>query len=317
MNQQNTFPSSLPLATIVSAFGPDLEFNKSLSELTSYRTGGSAKYFLSAQTIGDITRAVNSAIRLGIPHFILGGGTNLLISDLGYDGLVVKVDVTGISLADATTIRCGAGEQLGALVSFASEHSLSGLEFAAGIWGTVGGAIYGNAGAFGGEIGPKVSQLSLVEKDGRIRTISASECRFGYRDSFLKSTHEVVAEAHFTLQPGDAGQIRAKVNEILAARDGKHPNDGLSAGCFFKNIPDPKEKFGKLPAGRLLDEIGAKGMSVGGARVFDKHANIIVNTGTATSKDIRQLADILKQKVYERFGITLEEEVIQVGRFVE
>ena len=107
----------------------------------------------------------------------------------------------------------------------------------------------------------------------------------------------------------------AKVREILAARDGKHPNDGLSAGCFFKNIPDPKEKFGKLPAGKLLEEIGAKGMAVGGAKVFDKHANIIVNTGAATSKEIRQLADILKEKVKARFGIELQEEVIQLGRF--
>jgi UDP-N-acetylmuramate dehydrogenase len=306
---------NLPIATLVASFGPDLEFAKELAPMTSYQTGGRAKYFISARSAGEITRAVKAAERLGFPHFILGGGTNLLVSDEGFDGIIIKVDVTGISVETPDSIRCGAGEQLMALVDFATEHSLSGLEFAAGIWGTVGGAIYGNAGAFGGEIGPLAAQLTLVDAHGVVRTVGPEECRFAYRDSFLKESHEVVVDALFALRPGDRVRIAAKVAEILAARDGKHPNDGLSAGCFFKNIPDPKEKFGKLPAGRLLDEIGAKGMSVGGAKVFDKHANIIVNTGTATSKEIRQLADILKEKVKAKFGIELQEEVIQIGRF--
>lgn len=310
-----TSTQNLPMATLLASFGPDLEFAKDLAPMTSYQTGGKAKYYISVRSAGEITRAVKAAERLGIPNFVLGGGTNLLVSDSGYDGIVVKVDVVGITLETSDTIRCGAGEQLMALVEFAAAHSLSGLEFAAGIWGTVGGAIYGNAGAFGGEIGPLTTELTLVDHAGAVRAVGADYCRFGYRDSYLKTTHEVVVEALFKLRSGDHQAIEGKVKEVLAARDGKHPNDGMSAGCFFKNIPDPKEKFGKLPAGKLLDEIGAKGMAVGGAKVFDKHANIIVNTGTATSKEIRQLADILKEKVKARFGIELQEEVIQLGRF--
>jgi UDP-N-acetylmuramate dehydrogenase len=305
----NFTTQKLPIATLVASFGPDLEFAKELAPMTSYQTGGRARYFISARSAGAITRAVQSAERLEIPHFILGGGTNLLVSDEGFDGIVIKVDVTGISVEGAESIRCGAGEQLMALVDFATENSLSGLEFAAGIWGTVGGAIYGNAGAFGGEIGPLATQLTLVDAHGSVRTVGKKDCSFGYRDSFLKGSHEVVVDTLLALKKGDRAAIAAKVAEILAAREGKHPNDGMSAGCFFKNIPDPKEKFGKL------EEIGAKGMSVGGARVFDKHANIIVNTGNATSKEIRQLADILKEKVKAKFGIELQEEVIQIGRF--
>jgi len=311
----STSTQNLPMATLLASFGPDLEFAKEMAPMTSYHTGGRAKYFIAARSIGEITRSVRAAEKLGIPRFVLGGGTNLLVSDNGYDGLVIKVDIMGIKLEVSDTVRCGAGEQLMALVGFATEHSLSGLEFAAGIWGTVGGAIYGNAGAFGGEIGPLTRELTLVDRNGLVRTVGPDYCRFAYRDSSLKTTHEVVVEALLGLQAGDRNAIGSKVKEILAARDGKHPNDGMSAGCFFKNIPDPKEKFGKLPAGKLLDEIGAKGMAVGGAKVFDKHANIIVNTGTATSKEIRQLADILKEKVKARFGIELQEEVIQLGRF--
>jgi len=311
----STSTQNLPMATLLASFGPDLEFAKEMAPMTSYHTGGRAKYFIAARSIGEITRSVRAAEKLGIPRFVLGGGTNLLVSDDGYDGLVIKVDIMGIKLEASDTVRCGAGEQLMALVGFATEHSLSGLEFAAGIWGTVGGAIYGNAGAFGGEIGPLTRELTLVDRNGLVRTVGPDYCRFAYRDSSLKTTHEVVVEALLGLQAGDRNAIGSKVKEILAARDGKHPNDGMSAGCFFKNIPDPKEKFGKLPAGKLLDEIGAKGMAVGGAKVFDKHANIIVNTGTATSKEIRQLADILKEKVKARFGIELQEEVIQLGRF--
>lgn len=303
------------MATLIEAFGPNLEFAKSTADLTSYRTGGRAKYFLSARSASEITRAIESATRFEIPFFVIGGGSNLLISDDGYDGLIIKVDVTGIALVDETHIDCGAGEELMALVNFASERSLTGIEFLAGIWGSVGGAVYGNAGAFGGEIGHTISELTIVGHDGTVRTVAPDYCRFGYRDSYLKSTHEVVVGVRVALQHGERQAIVDKVSEILKLRESKHPNDALTAGCFFKNIPDPKEKFGKLPAGRLLEEVGAKSLRVGGAGVFEKHANIIVNNGNATSKDIRNLADILKARVRERFGIDLQEEVIQVGSF--
>jgi UDP-N-acetylmuramate dehydrogenase len=315
MVDQPTVSQNHPMATLLSAFGPNLEFAKELAPLTSYKTGGKAKYFLSASSAGEVVKAVTGAKRLQIPHFLIGGGSNLLVSDGGFEGIIVKVDVRGIERLPGDIVESGAGEDLSALVDFATENGLTGLEFAAGIWGSVGGAIYGNAGAFGGELGPITTELQLVDRDGAVKTVGPEYCRFGYRDSYLKETGEVVISIKVKLSSGDADTVKRKVDEILALRETKHPNDGKSAGCFFKNIPDPDQPHGKLAAGKLLDEAGVKGLSVGGARVFEKHANIIVNTGTATSKDIRSLADIMKQRVLDKFGIELQEEVIQVGTF--
>jgi UDP-N-acetylmuramate dehydrogenase len=315
MVEQLSVTPNHPMAVLISAFGPNLEFAKELSGFTSYRTGGRARYFVSATTEREVSKAVAAAKSLHLPYFLLGGGTNVLVSDSGFDGVVIKVDIVGLRLISETEIDCGAGVSLMDLVNFATDNGLTGLEFAAGIWGTVGGAIYGNAGAFGGEIGSVIKSLDLVDLDGKEKTVQPDYCRFGYRDSYLKVSREVVLKAVFQLSKGDPQAIREKVEEILALREGKHPNTGMSAGCFFKNVPDASQPYGKLAAGKLLDEAGVKGLHVGGARVFDKHANIIVNTGDATSRDIRQLADIMKQKVLDRFGITLEEEVIQIGTF--
>jgi UDP-N-acetylmuramate dehydrogenase len=293
--------------------GDGLELDKPLGPLTTYGTGGAARYFLLAESAQQIARAVTAAAEFDLRFCLIGGGSNLLISDAGFDGLVVKVAVKGIKALPGNKIRCGAGEDLMALVEFAAESGMGGLEFAAGIYGTVGGAIYGNAGAYGGEIGRLVSELTLVRRDGALGRVSADYCRFGYRDSCLKQTGEIVAEADFALQSREPRKIREKVEEILKVRHIKFPPEGRSAGCFFKNIPDPREPYGKLPAGRLLEQVGAKGLAVGGARVFEGHANIIVNDGGATSRDIRALADILKKKVFEQFGIRLEEEVVQIG----
>ncbi len=314
MTENSLTSTQIPMATLLAAFGPNLECARDLKSLTSYRTGGTAKYFVECHGAEEIVRSIEAARRLQMKYFVLGGGTNLLISDNGYDGLIIKVNVTGMRVVGADEIVCGAGENLMGLVNFATENGLTGLEFAAGIWGSVGGAIYGNAGAFGGEIGQIVSEVALIGQGSSLRTEPASYCRFAYRDSYLKTSHEVIVDARLKLKVGQKDQIAAKVQEILALRETKHP-DSLTAGCFFKNIPDAREKFGKLPAGKLLEEVGAKGLQVGGAKVFEKHANIIVNTGTATSKDIRQLADIMKQRVRDRFGIELQEEVIQIGQF--
>jgi UDP-N-acetylmuramate dehydrogenase len=313
--EQLSVSPDVPRSGLIAALGSRLEFDKRLAQLTSFKTGGPARYFYSAQTIDDIVRAVKAAREFGLAYFILGGGSNLLVSDQGFDGLIVKVDVTGIRMIGETEVGCGAGEKLMSLVNFSAENSLTGLEFASGIWGTVGGAIYGNAGAYGSEIGSVLTEAVLVDKEGNIKTVDRAYCRFGYRDSYLKTTGEIVVNALFRFKKGNKQQVRRQVAEILSLRRPKHPADGMSAGCFFKNIPDPQEKHGKMPAGRLLEQVGAKQLAVGGAKVFEKHANIIVNTGSATSQDIRRLADILKQKVYERFGIKLQEEVIQLGKF--
>jgi UDP-N-acetylmuramate dehydrogenase len=296
------------------AFGPKLEFDKPLSLFTSFKTGGPARYFIAVSTTEELTNSLQQAKALGIPHFLIGGGSNLLISDLGYNGLIIRLEILGLKLLDATTIHCGAGEDLMALVNFSADNSLAGLEFSSGIWGTVGGAIYGNAGAYGGEIKDVLTGVTLVDREGKVKQVAPEYCRFAYRDSYLKITKEVVADCTIRLQPGNKQEIRNRIDEIIAIRKTKHP-DSCSAGSFFKNIPDPTQPYGKLPAGKLLEEIGSKMMSVGGAKVYEKHANIIINGGNATSQDIRDLADILKQKVFDRFGVMLEEEVQHLGQF--
>jgi len=297
------------------AFGPELEFDKELDRFTTFKTGGPARYFYKVKSAESASKSIQTARRLQIPFFLVGGGSNLLISDLGFDGLIIKVAVTGLKLIDSTQIFSGAGEELMSLINFSADNSLTGLEFASGIFGSVGGAIYGNAGAYGGEIGNVVKEITLVDQDGNIKKVDAKYCEFEYRGSLLKQTNEVVIDTLFELSRGEKTKIKAKISEIIAIREKKHPVGGNSAGSFFKNIPDPKEKYGKLPAGRLLEEVGCKGLKVGGAQVFEKHANIIVNTGGATSSDIRKLADIMKQRVSEKFGILLEEQVIRTGHF--
>ena len=155
----------------------------------------------------------------------------------------------------------------------------------------------------------------MIDDKPSVKTVTPEHCRFDYRYSHLKETSDVVVSARFVLQRGEAAAIRDRIDELLTLRKDRHPSDDHSAGCFFKNVPDPAQEHGKLPAGRLLEEVGAKELRVGGAEVFKKHANIIVNTGNATSKDIRRLADILKRKVCDRFGIELQEEIQQLGRF--
>ncbi len=311
---QLSLSSNISRSDLAQAFGQNLEFDKPLAPFTSFDTGGPARYFLHARAVDQVARAVKMAQELRIPFFLLGGGSNVLVSDHGFDGLIVKVDIQGLRVIEETLIEAGAGESLMSVVKFATENSLTGLEFAAGIWGALGGAIYGNAGAFGGEIGNIVNSVTLVTQEGDVRTVSPEYCRFSYRDSYLKKTHDIVVKATLRLTPGVSEEIRARVENIVAQRVQKHP-ERLTAGCVFKNIPDPSQEYGKLPAGRLLEQAGAKMMSVGGARVFEKHANIIVNSGSATSADISQLVDMMKAAVLEKFGIELEEEIIRIGNF--
>ena len=315
MTEQLELNANMNRQKMLDLFGDSLVFDAPLAEYSSFKTGGRASLFLNAQTVSDTVQAVSTAYENNIPYIIIGGGSNLLISDQGYDGLIIKINILGIELLDSTTVSCGAGEDLMALVNFTAENNLQGLEFASGIWGSVGGAVYGNAGAYGGEIKDVLTEIVLLDTKGNLKTVNPEYCEFGYRDSKLKETKEIVLSIKVQLQPGNKEELKQKINEILAIRASKHPVREFCAGSFFKNIPDPNEQYGKLPAGRLLEQVGAKEISVGGARVYEKHANIIINDGTATSKDIRDLADILRNKVFEKFGITLEDEVISIGNF--
>ena len=315
MTEQLEVNPDMPKIDMAAALGEALEFDKELAPFTTFKTGGKADFFIAAKSEDEVVNTISICEKNNIPVFILGGGSNLLISDDGFRGLVLKIAINGIQHNENSEIICGAGEDLMALVNYSAEHGLTGLEFASGIFGSVGGAVCGNAGAYGGEIKDLLKEISIVDRGGALKKVTPEYCRFGYRDSYLKETGDIVLSISLQLSVGDKEVIKQKIDEILQIRSGKHPVNGMSAGSFFKNIPDEKEKHGKLPAGRLLEDIGAKTMSVGGAKVYENHANIIINDGKASSKDIRELADMLKEKVFDKFGITLEEEVISVGKF--
>ena len=293
-----------------------LKQNHPLAKFNTFGTGGRARLFAEVTTPQELADLVKEASGLDVPIFMLGGGSNVLISDNGYEGLIIRNAIKGMNVEGASVI-CGAGEDLQALIDFATEMSLTGLEFAAGIWGTVGGAIYGNAGAYGSEICNVLEWAEVVDRQGDMRIEQAGYFDFVYRGSKLKKTHEFVTRAKFALQPGKKEAIKSRVEEILAIRNEKLPLTKPSAGCFFKNIPDPSQEFGKLSAGKLLEQVGAKETQYGQAAVFERHANILINSGSATSSDIRRLSQILKRKVKEKFGIELQEEIILLGEFEE
>lgn len=296
---------------------PDLiQENRPLSDLNTFGTGGSARLFADVTTTEELAKVTAAASKLGVPIFMLGGGSNILVSDRGFDGLIIKNSILGKTVED-NSIICGAGENLQDLIDFATASSLSGLEFASGIWGTVGGAIYGNAGAYGAEIKDILEWAELVDRKGNIRIEKNRELGFEYRHSILKKSGEFVARAKFSLKSGQKDAISDRVKEIIAIREEKLPLSKPSAGCFFKNIPDKSQEYGKLSAGKLLDQIGAKEMHCGEAAVFEKHANILINNGSATSSEIRELSRQLKKRVKEKFNIELQEEIILLGEFEE
>ena len=297
-----------------NAFPHLIEEQVSLAGHSSFGVGGPADLFARVRTVEQMCDVVKAAHEAGVPFNVIGAGTNLLVADKGCRGLVICNEIMGLEVSDRR-ITIGAGEEYMTLVNTATEAGLTGMEFAAGIWGTVGGAVVGNAGAYGSEICDVLIEAGIVDRQGVLRVEKTPYFEFKYRDSKLKRTKEIVVSATVELSPGDRQKISARVNEILAIRAEKHPRIPNSAGSFFKNILDPAQPYGKLPAGKLLDEVGAKELSHGGARVYEKHANILINSGTATAQDIRELADILKERTLEKHGIKLEEEVVSLGDF--
>jgi UDP-N-acetylmuramate dehydrogenase len=290
--------------------------NVKLSPFTTFRIGGPADFFLQADSVKKLLLGLEFARSHGLPVFVLGGGSNLLVSDLGFRGLVIKNALRGIRQKGASiTVR--SGESLSRLLCFAADRSLGGLEFAAGIPGTVGGALYGNAGAYGQAVGDFLARAEIISMDGTRRVVDRDYFKFRYRHSRLKETGEILTWAAFSLHPGSRCESLARMEGILAERAKKHPSrEWGCAGSFFKNLDPPNPGENRMPAGRLLDQVGARGVKVGSAVVFPGHANFLANPGGATAAEVLELAGKLKEKVKERFGIELEEEVLYVGEFV-
>ncbi len=288
--------------------GASLSENTPLSALSSFGIGGPADLFFEARTEAELESAVALAVAERFPYYVIGGGNNLLFDDAGYRGLIVRNRLEGLARGEGRlTVLSGTG--LPCVLREALEASLSGLEFLAGIPGTLGGAVYGNAGAYGWSIGDVLETATVLMPGGERKTLSREELGFGYRDSALKKAGGIVLSATLRCPPGDSRESETKIREILEKRRTRHPPLGTAcAGSYFKN--SCTATGARIAAGQLLERAGARGLAVGDAAVYEGHCNFIVNRGNARSSDVLALAEDLKERVARMFGVRLEEEVI-------
>ena len=277
---------------------------------TSFKIGGTADVFITINFINDLKKVIEILNNFDMPFLVVGNGSNLLVSDKGIRGAVIKLsgEFSNIELIDENIIECGAGVLISKMCSFACQNSLSGFEFAYGIPGTAGGAVFMNAGAYGSEIKDVMLSAKSLTFSGEIIERNATEMEFFYRKSIYQHVDEIILSAKFELKKGDELHIKEKMNEYLARRKEKQPLEYPNAGSIFKR---PVGNF----AGTLIQTCGLKGKKIGGAMVSEKHSGFIINTGNATCEDVVNLIDHIKATVFEKSNIALECEVEIVGDF--
>ena len=275
-----------------------------LAPYTSFKIGGSCPIMAKPNSTNCLCELIKSLNDVRLPFRAMGRGSNLLISDNGIDVPVILIssDMGGISFKDEQIV-CGAGAALNAVCRAALEHSSTGLEFAYGIPGSIGGALYMNAGAYGGEMKNVVESCTYVDESGELHSLPAAKMELSYRHSFFSDKPYIITEVTLTLKPGDREQINARMQELMEKRRDKQPLEYPSAGSTFKR---PEGDF----AGRLIEAAGLRGFSVGGAAVSEKHCGFVVNKGGATFSDVKKLIEIIKQRVKETSGKDLSCEVI-------
>ncbi len=279
-----------------------VEREVSMQKHTSFRIGGPARRMAFPETKEQLVATVEIAASCGIQPFVLGKGTNLLICDEGLDTLVIKTEgMTGIRQLDEVTLEAEAGISLARFAVYAQQLGLSGLEFAHGIPGSLGGAMYMNAGAYGGEMKDVVTQITALFPDG-VRTLTAEEADLSYRHSIFADTGAVVLSAVVRLNKDEPAAIRQRMDDLMARRKKTQPLEYPSAGSTFKR---PVGNF----AGTLIEQTGLKGLTVGGAQVSEKHAGFLINVGGATAADVMELVEQVQQRVFEATGVRLEPEV--------
>ncbi len=278
--------------------------NEPMSAHTTFRIGGPARYYMIPENAGQVSKCMGFAMKMELPYVIVGKGSNVLFSDEGYPGVVIEVgrSMADIEVSEDGHIRAGAGAGLGALAAAAAKQSLSGLEFASGIPGTVGGAVVMNAGAYGGEIKDCIKSAKVLDKEGAVLELSRDEMGLGYRSSVIQRRGYIVTEAVFQLHKGNKEQILGRMSELNAKRREKQPLDYPSAGSTFKR---PEGYF----AGKLIEDAGLRGFQVGDAQVSEKHCGFVINRGKATAADVIGLMEEVQKRVLETSGVRLEPEV--------
>ena len=282
---------------------------EAMSRHTTFKIGGPADYFLMPDKGTDVERIVKICKESGIPYFILGNGSNLLVGDGGYRGAVIQIykNMSAVTVK-GTEITVQAGALLSAVAAAAKNAALTGFEFAGGIPGTMGGAVVMNAGAYGGEMKDVLTEVTVMDDEGEIITLPADKLELGYRTSIIKTAGYIVLEAKLQLKEGDPEVIRETMKDLTIRRTTKQPLEYPSAGSTFKR---PEGYF----AGKLIMDSGLAGYQVGGAQVSEKHCGFVINAGGATARDVRTLMDDVRDVVYKKYGVTLEPEVKFLGDF--
>ena len=285
----------------------DIKTNEMMNKHTSFRVGGPAKVFLTVHTEEVLKNILLALKRYELPYFVLGNGSNLLVSDEGYDGVMIylgeefsEVEIKG------TQIRAKAATLLGKVARMAMEEELAGLEFAAGIPGSLGGGVVMNAGAYGGELSQVITKVRAMNPEGEILELEKEQLLLGYRTSIFKTQPYIILEVFMELQKGDKEEIQGKMKEYTKARVEKQPLEYPSAGSTFKR---PEGYF----AGKLIMDAGLRGYRVGDAQISEKHCGFVINRGNATATEIKTLMGDVAKKVKEEFGVDLEAEVILLG----
>ena len=293
---------------LINITGKDnVRINEPMKNHTTFKIGGPAQYYVTPESVTKIQEVVSLCRNMNIPLHVIGNGSNILVGDDGVDGVVLALFNTfsDYEIKD-NVITAQAGMSLIKLAVIALREGLTGLEFASGIPGSVGGAVYMNAGAYDGQMKDVVTSVTVLDEAGNIRILGRDELDMGYRTSAVAKNNMIVLQVVIELKSGDKEQIKARMNQLSELRKQKQPLEYPSAGSTFKR---PEGYF----AGKLIADAGLKGYSIGGAAVSEKHAGFVVNMGGATAKDVVELTDYIKKRIMEQFGVTLELEVKRIG----
>lgn len=294
--------------------------NEPMNKHTSFKVGGPARFFAKVETTEDLKAALAYAAEKKLPHFILGNGTNLLVSDSGFKGVVITLagEFSAIEDQGNGKFRVGAAVPLGRFARATLKQGFGNIHKLAGIPGTLGGALYMNAGAYGQEIGNCCTSVTLLDENGNFQERNAKDCAFGYRQSIFQKNRETILSANFQLNISEKNveQLEEELKECMAKRKASQPLNMPNAGSTFKRLDQGSAEMPtQIAPGYYIEQAGFKGYRIGGAEVSTLHANFIVNAGGATAKDIKDLSELVQQKVFEKFGVQLKREIILLGDF--